>query len=56
VSWRYSFACRPAWLAPLAEWIGAKVLLREIRARLDGFAAGCADPEVLDAVRSGRRS
>lgn len=55
VSWRYSFACRPAWLAPLAEWIGAKVLQREIRARLDGFAAGCADPEILDAVRSGRR-
>jgi len=50
-TWKYSFTCRPAWLAPLAERIGTWVLGREIRRRIDGFAAGCADPEVLAAVQ-----
>ncbi|SJN29925.1 hypothetical protein FM104_06740 [Microbacterium esteraromaticum] len=49
--WKYNFACRPAWLAPIAEWIGARVLGYEIRARIRGFAKGCADPVVLAAVR-----
>lgn len=48
--WKYNFSCRPAWLAPLAEWIGARVLGAEIRRRLDGFVRGCQDPEVLAAV------
>ncbi len=51
-TWKYNFACRPAWLAPLAEWIGVRVLGFEIRRRLDGFVAGCSDPEVLRAVRN----
>lgn len=51
VTWRYSFACRPRWLAPIAERIGTVVLRREIRARVRGFAAGCADPVLLAAVR-----
>ncbi len=50
VVWRYSFACRPRWLAPLAERIGTIVLRREIRARVRGFADGCADPVLLAAV------
>ena len=50
VIWRYSFACRPAWLAPIAERIGLIVLRREIRARVAGFAAGCTDPVLLAAV------
>lgn len=49
--WKYNFSCRPAWLAPLAEWIGVRVLGFEIRRRIAGFAAGCANPEVLAAVR-----
>lgn len=49
--WKYNFSCRPGWLAPLAENIGTRVLGREIRRRIDGFAAGCADPVVLAAVR-----
>lgn len=48
--WRYNFTCRPAWLAPIAEWIGVRVLQREIDRRVAGFAAGCADPIVLAAV------
>ncbi|KAA0961444.1 SRPBCC family protein [Microbacterium sp. ANT_H45B] len=48
--WKYNFSCRPAWLAPLAERIGARVLGAEIRRRLDGFVRGCQDPEVLAAV------
>lgn len=51
--WKYNFTCRPAWLAPLAERIGTWVLGREIRRRIDGFAAGCADPVVLAAVADG---
>ena len=50
-TWKYNFTCQPAWLAPLAERIGTWVLGREIRRRIDGFAAGCADPEVLAAVQ-----
>lgn len=49
-TWKYNFSCRPGWLAPLAERIGTWVLGREIQRRIDGFAAGCADPVVLDAV------
>lgn len=48
--WRYNFACRPGWIAPLAERIGAVILQREIDRRIRGFAAGCADPVVLTAV------
>lgn len=51
VVWKYNFSCRPAWLAPMAEWIGTRVLGFEIRRRLAGFVRGCADPEVLAAVR-----
>ena len=50
-TWRYSFRCRPAWLAPLAERIGARVLQRDIDRRIAGFARGCSDPVVLEAVR-----
>jgi hypothetical protein len=48
--WRYNFACRPAWLAPVAERIGAVVLQRDIDRRIAGFARGCQDVEVLRAV------
>ena len=48
--WRYSFTCRPAWLAPVAERIGRVVLQRDVDRRIAGFARGCADPHVLDAV------
>ena len=50
-TWRYNFRCRPKWLAPLAERIGARVLQRDIDRRIAGFARGCADPVVLAAVR-----
>lgn len=49
--WKYNFSCRPAWLAPIAEWIGVRVLGFEIRRRLAGFVRGCSDPEVLAAVQ-----
>lgn len=55
--WKYSFRCRPAWLAPIAERIGVVVLGREIRRRIAGFARGCEDPVVLaaaDAIRGGK--
>lgn len=51
VVWKYNFSCRPSWLAPVAEWIGMRMLGAEIRRRLDGFADWCTDPVVLDAVR-----
>ena len=53
-TWRYSFQCRPRWLAPLAERICAVVLRRDIDRRIAGFARGCADPVVVDAVRRPR--
>jgi hypothetical protein len=52
--WRYSFTCRPRWLAPLAERIGALLLQHDIDRRLRGFARGCTDPAVLADVRARR--
>lgn len=49
-TWRYSFSCRPRWLAPLAERIGVALLRRDIDRRIAGFARGCADPRVLAAL------
>ena len=49
-TWRYNFACRPKWLAPIAERIGAVILQRDIDRRIAGFARGCSDPVVLAAV------
>ncbi|SDF30833.1 Polyketide cyclase / dehydrase and lipid transport [Cellulosimicrobium cellulans] len=52
-TWRYSFRCRPRWLAPVAERVGSWVLQRDVDRRIAGFARGCADPVVLDAVHDG---
>ena len=49
-TWRYNFTCKPRWLAPLAERIGAIVLQRDIDRRIAGFARGCADPVVVASV------
>lgn len=50
-TWKYSFTCRPRWLAPIAERIGGWILQRDIDRRIAGFARGCADPLVLAEVR-----
>lgn len=50
--WKYNFTCRPAWLAPIAEWIGVRILGAEIRRRIAGFARGCEDPVVLESARA----
>lgn len=52
-TWKYNFSCRPAWLAPVAERVGAVILGFEIRQRLAGFVAGCTNPEVIRSVRNG---
>lgn len=51
-TWRYSFRCRPAVLRPIAEWIGTRLLARDIRRRIAGYAAGCTDPVVIEAARA----
>ncbi|MBO4208574.1 SRPBCC family protein [Micromonospora echinofusca] len=51
VTWRYSFRCRPALLRPVADRVGRWLLGRDIRRRIAGYAAGCADPVVLAAAR-----
>lgn len=35
-TWRYSFRCRPAWLRPIADRIGVRVLGYDIRRRIGG--------------------
>jgi hypothetical protein len=50
-TWRYSFRCRPVMLRPIIHRIGVRVLGRDIRRRIAGFATGCADPVVLAAAR-----
>lgn len=49
--WRYSFQCRPRWLAPVAERVGSLVLRRDIDRRIAGFARACADPHVVAVAR-----
>jgi hypothetical protein len=50
-TWRYNFRCRPAFLRPIADRVGTWLLRRDIERRIAGFRTGCADPEVLKAVR-----
>ncbi|WP_182525149.1 SRPBCC family protein [Nocardioides dongkuii] len=48
--WKYTWAGKPAWLAPVADRVGSWLLGREIRARIAAFARACEDPRVLAAV------
>ena len=48
--WRYNFACKPKWLAPIAERIGGAILQRDIDRRIAGFKRGCEDPVVVASV------
>ena len=50
--WRYNFACRPKLIAPIAEWIGVRLIRHDIDRRIEGFARGCTDPVVLAAARA----
>ncbi len=52
--WKYSFTCRPEFLRGIAEPIGAWLLGRDIRRRIEAFARACADPEIV-ASSSPRR-
>ncbi len=49
-TWRYTFAVKPAWLAPIADLIGSRLLQRDIDARIAAFAKGCTDPEVRSSL------
>jgi len=49
-TWRYSFACRPSWISPIADRLGRWLLGRDIRRRLAAFAAACADPTIISAL------
>jgi hypothetical protein len=46
-TWRYNFTCRPSWIRPVADPIGRWFLGRDIRKRLEAFAAACADTSIL---------
>lgn len=49
-TWRYNFTVRPAWLRFVADPIGRWLLGRDIRRRLDAFAAAAADPSIRAAI------
>lgn len=49
-TWKYTFSIRPRVLAPVGDRLGAWLLGREIRARIDAFAKACADPEIVAAA------
>ncbi|NHN55907.1 SRPBCC family protein [Calidifontibacter sp. DB0510] len=48
--WKYTFAIRPKWLAPIADPIGIWLLGKDIRRRIDAFAAACGDPQIVAAA------
>jgi hypothetical protein len=50
--WKYTYDVRPSWLQRIAHPIGQWLLGREIRKRIDGFAGGCRDEQVLAAARA----
>ena len=50
-TWRYTFSTAVGPLSKLADRIGEWLLGRDIDRRLDGFARGCADPELIAAAR-----
>ncbi len=52
--WKYTFSCRPAWLRPVAERLGAWLLGREINKRIDAFARACEDPGLVAEFRTPR--
>mgnify|MGYP001818198289 CR=1 FL=1 len=52
VTWRYTFAVHPKWLAPIGDRIGTWLLGRDVRKRLDGYAAAVDDPELMAAVEA----
>jgi hypothetical protein len=51
-TWKYNFSCRPRLIAPIAEWIGVRLIRYDIDRRIAGFARGCSDPVVLAAARA----
>jgi len=51
-TWKYNFSCRPRLIAPIAEWIGVRLIKYDIDRRIAGFARGCSDPVVLAAARA----
>ncbi len=50
--WKYTFSCRPAWLRPVAEWMGAWLLGREINKRIEAFARACEDRGLVAEFRA----
>ena len=50
--WKYTYDVRPTWLRRVAHPIGQRLLGREIRKRIEGFAQGCRDEQVLAAARA----
>lgn len=49
--WKYTYDVRPTWLSRVAVPIGQWLLGREIRKRIEGYAEGCRDDQVLAAAR-----
>ena len=47
-TWRYAFSIKPKWLAPIGDRVGAWLLGRDIEARLNRFAQGCLDPDLVE--------
>jgi ribosome-associated toxin RatA of RatAB toxin-antitoxin module len=52
VVFRYNFTTRPAWLRVVMEPIAAKVLQRDMDARLRGLKYSAERTEILSRVRS----
>jgi hypothetical protein len=55
-TWRYTFACKPHWIRPVAHPIGRWLLGRDIRRRIEGYRTACADPSIVAAVRASRKA
>jgi len=50
--WKCTYSVQPRFLGPVAEPIGQRLPVREIRARIAAYARACAAPEILTTVRS----
>ena len=51
-TWRYTFSIKPKWLAPVGDRIGTWLLGRDIESRLNRFAEGCLDPDLIERAHA----
>lgn len=51
-TWRYTFTVRPTWLSRVADPVGSWLLGKDIERRLEHFASGCTNSDLVDRAKA----